>query len=1017
VALAIDASTPAIAVQATGATATVTTASFTPPAGSLLVIQYAANTIDPTSPATPTITDSLGTPLTYTLQDFSARADTPAADGQAATWTAPVASSTAMTVTVTNQAASPNRHAALRVRVLTGQHASPVGAHGKSGSISASSIAQNYTAQATGGWGFIGVIDWSATGAMTAGTGCTVEGSANVGAPDITYGFARRTSADDVNGNTNTLNVTLGGASTSVRWTYIEILPDVASIPYAPPRSAVTRDPGEAWWIQKDRRDANLVATAANPLTTPLDSAWQAGGRYWHLYNDAVRPGWQPQQRVASDPSLLAPVAAAVLPATVRTVQTRDSGEAQWIQRRSTDATLLASAELENELLGGADTLKRYLEPATHGPHWWMPEQKPVGAAIDAVAGGAIAFDTTGSTSMTAGATSTNVDISAAAVGAWCYCWVALGINSGAVSATGWTSLLDADEGAAAHYALLRRQKQGGDTTFSFGWTTSTKGTLTWASWTGLDSATPDEGAALATNGVTSRTAVPTPTATPTAADRWAVGFFANRTTNVANKPITYTPDAAQTERIDVDNNAAGSAPWVGTEIADTNSAVTQAAHSYTAAHNVAESHDGSAILFLIPGAAAPATSVPFNPQRTVQIRDLGDVQWLQRRANLQLTDALLENELLGGAGTAQRANTPASNAPRWWMPEQPKRDGTTPGLLDSALLENELLGSGTTAERAGTAASNAPRTWTPLQPKRDASTPGLLDTAQLEAPLLGVDRHAIWYTDRRAQPPQRSALAPVDAPIVIDPLTVAFGAGGNLWHLYNTATDQVSRAWFPKQRTYLSDPSFYPTVAPTDPLTLAFGAGGTYWLLYNVAAVTVDRREVPQQRLYISDPSLLLTALLEIPPTRAQGPMTDRRYPLSQARALSQPDVADVPAADPRARLVPTTNADRRSLIVQPARQTFYFDAGPGTPPLTLAWGAGGSYWHRYNDWRRERTWTQPTGSVGILCACHVTRPDTGITTRPSSGTTAYLLTMTTRPATGNTVRPDTGITADPCC
>jgi hypothetical protein len=940
VALAIDASTPAIAVQATGTTATVTTASFTPPAGSLLVIQYAANTIDPTSPATPTITDSLGVPLTYTLQDFSARADTPAADGQAATWTAPVASSTAMTVTVTNQAASPNRHAALRVRVLTGQHATPVGAHGKSGSISASSIAQNYTAQATGGWGFIGVIDWSATGAMTAGTGCTVEGSANVGAPDITYGFARRTSADDVNGNTNTLNVTLGGASTSVRWTYIEILPDVASIPYSPPRSAVARDPGEAWWLQKDRRDANLVATAANPLTAPLDSAWQAGGRYWHLYNDAVRPGWQPQQRVASDPSLLAPVAAAVLPATARTVQPRDSGEAQWIQRRSTDVTLLASAELENELLGGADTLKRYLEPATHGPRWWMPEQKPVGAAIDAVAGGAIAFDTTGSTSMTAGATSTNVDISAAAVGAWCYCWVALGINSGAVSATGWTSLLDADEGAAAHYALLRRQKQGGDTTFSFGWTTSTKGTLTWASWTGLDNATPDEGAALATNGVTSRTAVPTPTGTPTAANRWAVGFFANRTTNVANKPITYTPDAAQTERIDVDNAAAGSAPWVGTEIADTNSAVTQAAHSYTATHNAAESHDGSAILFLIPGAAAPATSVPFNPQRTVQIRDLGDVQWLQRRANLQLTDALLENELLGGASTAQRANTPASNAPRWWMP---------------------------------------------LQPKRDASTPGLLDSALLEAPLLGVDRHGTWYTDRRAQPPQRGPAAAVDAPIVIDPLTVAFGAGGNLWHLYNTAADQVSRAWFPKQRAYLSDPSFYPTVPPTDPLTLAWGAGGTYWLLYNVAAVTVDRREVPQQRLYISDPGLLLTALLEIPPARAQGPITDRRYPPTQVRALSQPDVAivDVPAADLRARLAPTTNADRRSLIVQPDRRTLYFDAGPGTPPLTLSWGVGGNLWHLYNRAADivDRTWWR-----NFIAARQVADPAVAGTLTPST-------------------------------
>jgi hypothetical protein len=221
----------------------------------------------------------------------------------------------------------------------------------------------------------------------------------------------------------------------------------------------------------------------------------------------------------------------------------------------------------------------------------------------------AIAFGTTGSTSMTAGATSATVDISAATVGDWVYCWVALGLNSGAVSATGWTSLLDADEGTSAHYALLRRQRQAGDTTFSFGWTTSTKGTLGWASWSGLDGTTPDEGAALATNGSTSRTAVPTPSATPTTATRWAASAFANRTTSVGNKPITWTSDGAQTERLDVDNNAAGSAPWVGLEIADTNATVTQAAHTYTATHApAAETHDGSAIWFLIPAAPVGVT-------------------------------------------------------------------------------------------------------------------------------------------------------------------------------------------------------------------------------------------------------------------------------------------------------------------------------------------------------------------------------------------------------------------------
>lgn len=235
--------------------------------------------------------------------------------------------------------------------------------------------------------------------------------------------------------------------------------------------------------------------------------------------------------------------------------------------------------------------------------------------AIVAAGGGTIAFDQSGSTPMTVGATSASLDISAAAVGAWCYAWVALGINSGTVSATGWqdvSNVINSDEGTAAHYALLRRKKVNGDTTFTFSWTTSTKGVLSWASWTGLDDVTPDEGASLATNGSTSRNTVPTNSATPNAANRWAVQFAAVRTTTAGNKPISWTADAALVERFDGDNNTAGSAPWVGVQIADSNSAVTQASHSYTATHAPAnESHDGTAILFLIPGAAGSGTNAP----------------------------------------------------------------------------------------------------------------------------------------------------------------------------------------------------------------------------------------------------------------------------------------------------------------------------------------------------------------------------------------------------------------------
>lgn len=226
--VAVDASSPAVATQATNTVATVTTVSFTPPANSLLLIQWSCDQLTG-GIAAPTITDNLGTHLTYTLTDWQSLADSPNAHGQSASWTAPVATSQAMTVTVTTGSVSGERVSALKISVMTDPGGQPLaGAHGKAGSTSASSIAQNYTAQRTGGMGFIGVDDFDQIGAESAGTGCTLIASANVSTA-ITYGFVRRTNADDSGGATNTLNVTIPGTSTNLNWTYVEIIPPSAA--------------------------------------------------------------------------------------------------------------------------------------------------------------------------------------------------------------------------------------------------------------------------------------------------------------------------------------------------------------------------------------------------------------------------------------------------------------------------------------------------------------------------------------------------------------------------------------------------------------------------------------------------------------------------------------------------------------------------------------------------------------------------------------------------------------------
>jgi hypothetical protein len=227
VGILIDGSTPAIAVQTDGTIATVTTASFTPPPGVTLLIRYSANTIDPNDPGTPTITDNLGTHLSYTQGDVGKRPDSPTADGQVAWWTAVTPSpSSAMTITVTCGTASPNRHAAVAVTVLTGTDVTnPVGQHGKQGAtVSTASIAQSYTASRTGSRGFLVTCDWADVGAETAGTATSLEGSADVAA-NFVYGFFRGASNNGVAGASTTLNVTLPAGSTSLRWAWVEIQP------------------------------------------------------------------------------------------------------------------------------------------------------------------------------------------------------------------------------------------------------------------------------------------------------------------------------------------------------------------------------------------------------------------------------------------------------------------------------------------------------------------------------------------------------------------------------------------------------------------------------------------------------------------------------------------------------------------------------------------------------------------------------------------------------------------------
>ena len=214
----------------------------------------------------------------------------------------------------------------------------------------------------------------------------------------------------------------------------------------------------------------------------------------------------------------------------------------------------------------------------------------------------AIAFDSSGS-AVGNGVTTLTVDITSAATGAWCYAYLQIGSPETSVTFTGWTNLVDADEGTSSHYSIWKRQKIAGDTTFSPSWPTSEGSASGWVSYTGLNNAAPDEQFASTTHTVSSASFV-TPTATPTTATEWALTFYGARSTVAA---YTYTPDGALVERIDACNT---SNRWSGIEIADSNGTVTQASHSYTATCSASQSHGATAILFLQPSIASSIPDV-----------------------------------------------------------------------------------------------------------------------------------------------------------------------------------------------------------------------------------------------------------------------------------------------------------------------------------------------------------------------------------------------------------------------
>ncbi|MEU8151795.1 hypothetical protein [Nonomuraea sp. NPDC048901] len=212
-AIAVDASTPAIVTGVTPRT----TASFTAPADSLLVALCGSNS----GTVTHTVTNS-GTALTWTSRAKRDILDSGGATPAVEIFTAPAAPSVARTVTLTSNSGGDTVE--LKLLVLTGVDlAAPVGATGEGSSATANLTAAVYTSTAANSRAVGIAADQNQAGTPTSsdvGFAWNISGQSS--------GIAVYKAADTPTvGSSVTLNFDGTGGSRAWNWCGIEILPAV----------------------------------------------------------------------------------------------------------------------------------------------------------------------------------------------------------------------------------------------------------------------------------------------------------------------------------------------------------------------------------------------------------------------------------------------------------------------------------------------------------------------------------------------------------------------------------------------------------------------------------------------------------------------------------------------------------------------------------------------------------------------------------------------------------------------
>ena len=255
--LSLDQSTPA-SVKKTGTT--LTTAIFTPPAGSVLVISVQTNGSNNDDVKSIAVKDNLTARLTYNLVQTKGNTTN---EVYAKLYWAAVPNSQPMTVTATVGGKS-NDYSMLSVLVFTGANtAAPIGASG-GGRGATGVINDSYNATADNSWGWLIYGDWMQRGVPTVPPGESLYDSYNVNGED-TYALIRQNSTTTTAGTRVTMSTTSPTSGTRTTHIYFEVVPAASQGPSAPVISSFKASPTT---ISKGQSTALSWSVSGNPAPT-----------------------------------------------------------------------------------------------------------------------------------------------------------------------------------------------------------------------------------------------------------------------------------------------------------------------------------------------------------------------------------------------------------------------------------------------------------------------------------------------------------------------------------------------------------------------------------------------------------------------------------------------------------------------------------------------------------------------------------------------------------------------------